>query len=101
VATPTTIAKPVEAAEPTTEPALVSASRKLDPKLAAAAYRAAFAAPSWASHKRSLTDTIRFDNAKKQKPTDAEAEFEFDVNSNNAMVLELLADVAASQRGTN
>jgi len=87
VATPTTIAKPVEAAEPTTEPALVSASRKLDPKRA--------------SHKRSLTDTIRFDNAKKQKPTDAEAEFEFDANSNNAMVLELLADVAASQRGTN
>ena len=31
--------------------------------------------------------------------SDAEAEFEFEENQNNAMVLELLAAVATSQRG--
>ena len=41
---------------------------------------------------RSLPVTFRLDN-------EADAEFEFDENQNNAMVLELLAAVATSQRG--
>ena len=56
--------------------------------------------PRVATPKRSLEVTFRLDNAKKQKTDfDAEAELEFhDENQNNAMVLELLAAVAASQR---
>ena len=55
--------------------------------------------PRAATPKRSLPVTFRLDNAKKQKTDfDADAEFEFDENQNNAMVLELLAAVAASQR---
>ena len=55
--------------------------------------------PRAATPKRSLPVTFRLDNAKKPKTdVDADAEFEFDENQNNAMVLELLAAVAASQR---
>ena len=56
--------------------------------------------PRAATPKRSLPVTFRLDNAKKPKTeVNAEAEFEFhDENQNNAMVLELLAAVAASQR---
>ena len=56
--------------------------------------------PPRAATKRSLPVTFRLDNAKKPKTDfDADAEFEFkDENQNNAMVLELLAAVAASQR---
>lgn len=57
--------------------------------------------PRAATPKRSLPVTFRLDNAKKPKTDvdgEADAEFEFDENQNNAMVLELLAAVAASQR---
>ena len=56
--------------------------------------------PRAATPKRSLEVTFRLDNAKKPKTdVDGDAEFEFkDENQNNAMVLELLAAVAASQR---
>jgi hypothetical protein len=61
--------------------------------------------PRAATPKRSLPVTFRLDNAKKPKTdVDAEAEFEFPENQNNAKVLSLLKElqeieIAASRRG--
>ena len=57
--------------------------------------------PRAATPKRSLTVTLCIGNKAKKPKTDvdAEAEFEFDASPDNDMVLDALADVAASQRG--
>ena len=54
--------------------------------------------PRGETPERSLEVTFRLDNAETDVDCEADAEFEFDENQNNAMVLELLAAVATSQR---